>query len=96
MILSRGDDQHGKVGSRILSDEEWRRVSRAIGLTDRELAVTRALFDNETEFAIGQILGVTHNTVHSHLRRIYGKVGATTRTELVISVFAVFRVSMGC
>jgi len=50
-------------------------------LSDRELAVLRMLRGPLSERDIGRELYLSHNTVHSHARSIYRKLGASSRTE---------------
>jgi LuxR family maltose regulon positive regulatory protein len=52
-------------------------------LTDRELAVLRALTGPLSEREIGRELYVSHNTVHSHARSIYRKLGVASRKDAV-------------
>jgi DNA-binding NarL/FixJ family response regulator len=54
-----------------------------VGLTDRELAVVRMLaqaLDNET---IGKSLGISANTVRTHIRNLLLKLNAHSRAEAV-------------
>lgn len=53
------------------------------GLTDRESQVTRAIVDGGTVKAASLTLGVSQNTVQTHLKSIYRKTGVHSRTELV-------------
>ena len=50
-------------------------------LTTRELRVLRLLASELSERDIGQELYVSHNTVHSHVRSIYRKLGVSSRTQ---------------
>ena len=52
-------------------------------LTDRELRVLRLLTGDLSERDIGQQLYVSHNTVHSHVRSIYRKLGVSSRARAV-------------
>jgi LuxR family maltose regulon positive regulatory protein len=52
-------------------------------LTDRELRVLRLLTSDLSERDIGQQLYVSHNTVHSHVRSIYRKLGVSSRAHAV-------------
>jgi DNA-binding CsgD family transcriptional regulator len=49
-------------------------------LTPREGEVLRWLSIGKTDRDIGDILGISHRTVHKHLQRIYEKLGVETRT----------------
>ena len=50
-------------------------------LTQRELRVLNLLHGDLSERDIGRELYVAHNTVHSHVRAIYRKLGVTSRAE---------------
>jgi LuxR family transcriptional regulator, maltose regulon positive regulatory protein len=50
-------------------------------LTERELRVLRLLTGDLSERSIGRELYVSHNTVHSHVRSIYRKLGVSSRAE---------------
>ena len=54
---------------------------RATRLSDRELVVLRMLGGPLSERDIGRELYLSHNTVHSHARSIYRKLGATSRAQ---------------
>jgi LuxR family maltose regulon positive regulatory protein len=50
-------------------------------LTQRELRVLRLLHGDLSERDIGRELYVAHNTVHSHVRSIYRKLGVSSRAD---------------
>ena len=50
-------------------------------LTQRELRVLKLLHGDLSERAIGRELYVAHNTVHSHVRSIYRKLGVSSRAD---------------
>ena len=52
-------------------------------LTERELDVLRLAAQGKTNRAIGGELDISHRTVQGHLASIYGKLGASSRTEAV-------------
>ncbi|HSC51489.1 MAG TPA: LuxR C-terminal-related transcriptional regulator [Gaiellaceae bacterium] len=52
-------------------------------LSERELAVLRALTGPLSERDIARELYLSHNTVHSHTRSIYRKLGASSRAEAI-------------
>jgi ATP/maltotriose-dependent transcriptional regulator MalT len=52
-------------------------------LTERELTVLRMLSGSLSERDIGRELYLSHNTVHSHVRSIYRKLGVVSRSEAV-------------
>jgi LuxR family maltose regulon positive regulatory protein len=52
-------------------------------LSGRELAVLRLLRGSLSEREIGRELHLSHNTVHSHTRSIFRKLGVSTRADAV-------------
>ena len=52
-------------------------------LSERELAVLRALTGPLSERDIARELYLSHNTVHSHTRSIYRKLGVSSRAEAI-------------
>jgi len=52
-------------------------------LTPRESQILRLLADGHSNKALANKLFVTENTVETHLRRIYGKLGIRSRTQAV-------------
>ena len=50
-------------------------------LTERELTVLRLLSGPLSERDIGRELYLSHNTIHSHARSIYRKLGVSSRAE---------------
>jgi len=59
------------------------RAPGSVELTDRELSVLRLLPGELSQRAIGDALYVSLNTVKSHARSIYRKLGVDTRDEAV-------------
>ena len=53
-------------------------------LTDREIRVLRLLTSDLSERDIGRELFVSHNTVHSHVRSIYRKLGVSSRAHALL------------
>jgi LuxR family transcriptional regulator, maltose regulon positive regulatory protein len=53
-------------------------------LTERELVVLRMLTGSLSERDIGRELYLSHNTIHSHTKSIYRKLGASSRAQAVL------------
>src|SRR5262245_47423850 len=79
-------------GSRLIPETEWGSIERSLRLTSRERQIVRRVFDNQTEDGIAYDLGVSKNTVHTQVRRLYRKLRVTTRVELVLFVFSKYLV----
>jgi DNA-binding NarL/FixJ family response regulator len=84
-VLSEPTTRHevaASVGSRAaLDDLDAKQPHEA--LTPREHDVLRLLAEGAGNREIAERLGVTAHTVKFHLSAIFGKLGATTRTEAV-------------
>lgn len=72
------------IGAALLSDIAWAEIARSLKLSPRELDIVRGVFDNLKEDAIAGNLGVSENTIHTHLHRLFGKLRVTTRTQMVV------------
>ena len=55
----------------------------AASLSERELAVLRLLASGRTERQIGEELFVSFNTVHTHVKSVYRKLGVSSRADAV-------------
>jgi len=58
-------------------------IAAAFSLTPAELRVLLALVDVDGVAAIAEALGVTENTVHTHLRRLFCQTGTRRQAELI-------------
>ena len=72
----------------ILTEAQWQSIAAALHLSDRELDILQGIFDRDKELAIAQKLGISPHTVHAHVRRIYGKLGLHSHSELIFRIFA--------
>ena len=52
----------------------------SVSLTGREVEILRLVTEGLSYQAIGERLGISRHTVNAHLRRIYGKLGVTSRS----------------
>ncbi len=91
------DPTHSEAGwqgtaprAAMLSDVAWRAISGSLDLSRRQVEIIQAVFNDATEYAIGQDLGISQHTVHTHLERIHHKLGVHDRVELVLHVLAEF------
>ena len=75
-------------GRAIFSDEAWRHLADELQLSGRESQIVRGVFDDQTEPAIAAHLGISSHTVHTHLDRLYRKLGVSSRVALVLRVVA--------
>jgi len=83
------DGLHGPCRCR-LTAEEWDALAELFQLTPRELDIVRCLLLGKCETAIGLELGISVNTVHTHLGRIYRKLEVRSVAGLLLRVFSVY------
>jgi len=76
----------GSPGSAVFPDATWNEVLSRLGLSHREGEIVRAVFDDQTEFAIGANLGISPHTVHTHFERLHKKLGVGDRVQLVLCI----------
>ena len=53
-------------------------------LTEREQDVLRWMMEGKSAWAVGEILGVSQNTVNFHMRNIFRKLGVNTKNQTVL------------
>lgn len=70
----------------VLSTGEWQLVDTELGLTAREREIVELVLADLKESAMGAELGISPHTVHTHLERVYRKVGVRGRVQLVVRV----------
>jgi DNA-binding CsgD family transcriptional regulator len=61
-------------------------LGRVLALSPRELEIARGVMADEKEMAIAVRLGISVHTVHTHLERIYRKMGVSSRVQLVVAM----------
>lgn len=79
---------NGNPGRSIFSDRQWLSLGRSLQLSGRELEIVQCIFDDHTGPAMARELGISVHTIHTHLERLYRKLGVQTRTAAVVRVFA--------
>jgi DNA-binding CsgD family transcriptional regulator len=77
-------------GSAIFSNSVWMELARSLRLTGRELQIVRGVFDDRTEAAIADDLGISAHTVHTHLQRLREKLEVMDRATLILQVVEEF------
>ncbi|HEY7322383.1 MAG TPA: helix-turn-helix transcriptional regulator [Candidatus Binatia bacterium] len=79
------------VGQRdrsILSHDAWKTIAKSLRISDRELQIIQGIFDDRKELAIADELKISMHTVHTHLERLYRKLGVSSRVALVLYVLS--------
>ena len=74
----------------MLSAGAWAAIEDSLGLSKRQVAIIRAVFDDATEYTIAADLGISPHTVHTHIERLHHKLGVHDRVELVLRILAEF------
>lgn len=87
-VARRAQRKIPEGGREVLTNAQWTAVGLALRLSPRELQIVQAVFDDQKEAAIADNLGISAHTVHTHLERLYRKVGARGRTTMAVRVFA--------
>lgn len=60
----------------------------ACGLTEREIEVVVHLCRGLSTRQIASALFISPHTVHDHVKAVFGKVGVSSRAELLATLFA--------
>jgi len=74
------------LGAAIFSARAWNEIARSLKLSKRELQIVQKVFDDRTELAIADDLGVSPHTIHTHCERLYHKLTVTGRVKLVLRI----------
>lgn len=76
--------------SKLLSDRRWRLIAIRLRLSQREFQIVRHIFDGEKEIVVAAALDISVHTVHTHVKRLYQKLGVGDRCGLLIRVFEAY------
>jgi DNA-binding NarL/FixJ family response regulator len=75
-------------GRSILTHDGWKTIAQSLHISDRELQIIQGIFDDRKEYAIADELKISVHTVHTHLERLYRKLGISSRVALVLYIFS--------
>lgn len=75
------------VGSALLTDQAWSAIARSLDLSGREVQIARAVLDDRKEVAVAEELGIAPRTVHTHVERLYRKLGVSDHSQLLARLF---------
>jgi DNA-binding CsgD family transcriptional regulator len=73
-----------------LSDAQWTIIARVLRLSGREAEIVSCLLDDASEAEIADGLGISSHTVHTHVERLYRKLGVGSRCQLAVRLFAAY------
>ncbi len=66
-------------------------MAALLGLSPRELQILQGLFDDRTEAGIAYDLHISPHTVHTHVERLYHKLGVGSHCALAVRMIAEYR-----
>ena len=70
----------------LFSHGQWRRLSSRLGLSRRQAQIAIRLASEMSRDDIGRELGITLETVRTHTRSLFQKLGVRSRVGLIISL----------
>lgn len=77
-----------RPGRSILRNDAWKVIAQSLRISKRELQIIQGIFDDQKEFAIADELMISVHTVHTHLGRLYRKLGISSRVSLVLYILS--------
>jgi DNA-binding CsgD family transcriptional regulator len=69
-------------------------IASSLQISDRELQIIQEIFDDRKESAIADDLTISVHTVHTHLGRLYRKLGVSTRAGLILYILSEYLSSL--
>jgi ATP/maltotriose-dependent transcriptional regulator MalT len=78
----------------ILPSDAWKTIAQSLHISNRELQIIQGIFDDRKEFAIADELKISVHTVHTHLERLYRKLGVSSRVTLVLYILSEYLSSL--
>ncbi len=76
------------TGRSLFNAAAWDDIERSLKLSDRERQITQFVFDDQKEPVIAADLRISRHTVNTYLRRLYHKLGVSSRAQLIVRVVA--------
>ncbi|MGD1276474.1 MAG: LuxR C-terminal-related transcriptional regulator [Tepidisphaeraceae bacterium] len=76
--------------SPFLTNQAWSALSQRLDLSERELQIVKAIFDDEKRTSIAHHLGMSPCTVRAHLERLYHKLDVGSQRALVAGILGEF------
>jgi len=67
---------------------------QVLRISDRELQIIQRIFDDQKEFAIADELTISVHTVHTHVERLYRKLGISSRVGLILCILSEYLSSL--
>ena len=70
----------------LFTNEQWLTVAERLEFSKRESEIVRLVFEGAVDQAIAKELAMSVNTVQTHLKRMYSKLGVVNRVGMVLQV----------
>ena len=80
-LMEGGSPMSPRIAREIIRELHPKNEHPECPLTPREIDILRLVANSHTNFQIGQLLKISPQTVHTHLKNIYEKVHARNRME---------------
>jgi DNA-binding CsgD family transcriptional regulator len=74
----------------LFCESEWSGIAKRLDLSHRQLDIARCILQGQGDRQIAQTIGVSINTVQTHMKRLHEKLDIQSRVELVTRVFAAY------
>ena len=81
-------------GRSIFNSDTWKKIAQSLHISNRELQIIQGIFDDRKEFAIADELTISVHTVHTHLERLYRKLGVSSRVGLILCILSEYLSSL--
>lgn len=75
----------------LVSQAEWIFVQEELNLSPQQAQIVRCLLQAKADKQIARDMGISTATVRTHMSRLFQKLGANDRVELVLQVLACLR-----
>jgi DNA-binding NarL/FixJ family response regulator len=72
---------------KLLVAEQWKLALRPLNLSGRHSDILLLLLQGKKDKQIARDLGITLNTVRTHMKRVFARFGVADRQELVLILF---------
>ena len=73
----------------MFSARQWNYIQKGFHLTDRQIEVTKLVFEGATNIQIAKKLHIIYNTARTHVAHICVNVAVRGRAELILRLFKV-------
>ena len=74
-------------GEGLFCHEAWAGIADRLGLSERQAQILRHMLADQSDEEIALELGLSRDTIHTHLQRLREKFHAHSRLQLAIPIF---------